>query len=70
MSASAIERLDSVPLDTTQSETQILQHHDIAVVAYALWRHRGCSEGSAEQDWHEAEQRVRLVEQPFALTRR
>jgi hypothetical protein len=70
MSASAIERLDSVPLDTTQSETQILQHHDIAVLAHALWQHRGCDDGSAEQDWYEAEQKVRLVEQPSALTRR
>jgi len=70
MSASAIARLESIKEETTQSETQILKHHDIAIVAYALWRQRGCPEGSPEQDWFEAEERVRLVEPPSALTRR
>jgi Protein of unknown function (DUF2934) len=32
---------------------------DIANLAYSLWQARGCPEGSAEQDWFEAEQKIR-----------
>jgi hypothetical protein len=69
MSAPAIARLASVERETTQSETQT-KHQDIANLAYALWQHRGCPEGSAQQDWYEAEQKVRGIEQPSALSRR
>jgi Protein of unknown function (DUF2934) len=31
----------------------------IAQLAYALWQQRGCPAGSAEQDWLEAEQKLR-----------
>jgi hypothetical protein len=62
MSASAIARLHSIEQQTTQSESQI-QHQDIEKLAYALWQHRGCPEGSPEQDWVEAELKVRLVGQ-------
>jgi hypothetical protein len=34
-------------------------HDEIARLAYALWEARGCGEGSAEQDWLEAERRLR-----------
>ncbi|MFZ0590054.1 MAG: DUF2934 domain-containing protein [Bryobacteraceae bacterium] len=34
---------------------------DIARLAYALWQARGCPEGSAEQDWFEAEQKIQGV---------
>jgi hypothetical protein len=54
--------------ETTQSETQS-KHQDIAKLAYALWQQRGCPEGSAEQDWYEAEQTMRGIEQPSALSR-
>jgi len=54
MSAPAIARIASVERETTQSETQIQQ--DISNLAYALWQHRGFPEGSAQQDWYEAEQ--------------
>ena len=33
-------------------------HDDIARLAYALWEERGGGEGSAEQDWLEAESRL------------
>ena len=33
-------------------------HDDIARLAYALWEARGGGEGSAEQDWLEAESRL------------
>jgi hypothetical protein len=69
MSSSAIARLASLERETMQSETQS-KHQDIANLAYALWQRRGCCEGSPEQDWLEAEQRVRGIEQPSALTSR
>ena len=69
MSAPAIARLHFVEREPTQSEKQI-QHQDIANLAYALWQHRGCPEGSAEQDWYEAEETVRGIEQPSASIRR
>ena len=31
---------------------------EIAVVAYAIWLERGAGDGSAEQDWLEAERRL------------
>jgi hypothetical protein len=63
MSAPAMARIASVELDTTQSETQIQRRYDIANLAYALWQYRGCPEGSAEQDWYEAEETVRGIEE-------
>lgn len=34
-------------------------HHDIAALAHELWQARGCPEGTAEQDWHTAVERLR-----------
>ena len=34
-------------------------HEKVAQLAYSLWQQRGCSEGSAEEDWFEAEQQLR-----------
>jgi hypothetical protein len=31
---------------------------DIAALAYALWRDRGCPDGSAETDWLTAERKL------------
>jgi hypothetical protein len=31
----------------------------IAALAHALWQERGCPEGSAEEDWFNAEHRIR-----------
>ncbi len=33
-------------------------HEQIASLAYALWQHRGCPEGSPEEDWLRAEQEL------------
>jgi len=64
MSAFAIAKLHSIERETTQTESQSeAQQHDIAKLAYALWQHRGCPEGSAEADWLEAEETVRLAAQ-------
>ncbi len=62
MSAFAIAKLHSIERETTQPEPQSeAQRLEIAKLAYALWQHRGCGEGSAEQDWLEAEQTVLLA---------
>jgi hypothetical protein len=44
-----------------EAETQrtIQSQQDIASLAYVLWQQRGCPEGSAEQDWIEAERKLR-----------
>ena len=31
----------------------------IAALAHALWQERGCPEGSSEEDWFEAERKIR-----------
>ena len=37
-------------------------NRDLAARAYELWKKRGCPEGSAEEDWREAEREIELVE--------
>jgi hypothetical protein len=32
---------------------------DVAKLAYAIWEQRGCSQGSADEDWLEAERNFR-----------
>lgn len=34
-------------------------HADIAARAYELWQERGCPDGSAEEDWHQAARELR-----------
>ena len=43
---------------SVDTENNPLQQ-DIANLAYALWQQRGSPEGSAEEDWKEAETRLR-----------
>ena len=31
---------------------------DVALLAYELWKQRGCPEGSPEEDWYEAERKI------------
>jgi|ERR1700689_2004762 hypothetical protein len=35
------------------------EHRSIGELAYHLWQARGCPEGSAEQDWLDAERQLR-----------
>ena len=35
------------------------EHRSIGELAYSLWQSRGCPEGSAEQDWLDAEKQLR-----------
>ena len=39
-----------------------LQHDEIARLAYDLWQARGCPQGSADIDWLQAEQELRVRE--------
>lgn len=32
---------------------------EMALLAYQLWRERGCPEGTAEEDWFHAEERLK-----------
>jgi hypothetical protein len=65
---SSLQRQDAQPgqpfrgsnIDPGSDEYSRLQQ-DIANLAYSLWQARGCPDGSAEQDWFEAEQTVRGV---------
>lgn len=46
----------------TTSEAQSARtatREEIAQLAYAIWQQRGCPEGSAEQDWFDAERQCR-----------
>ena len=48
------------PLSVQENlEIQEPQRQDIEKLAYALWQERGSTEGSAEEDWIEAERRLR-----------
>jgi hypothetical protein len=38
--------------------TSTPSHEEIARLAYTLWETRGSGEGSAEQDWFEAERQL------------
>ena len=39
--------------------THPANHREIAAMAYELWQARGCPEGSPEQDWFRAAERLR-----------
>jgi DUF2934 family protein len=43
---------------TNQLEQTVTQEERIAQLAYALWQYRGCPEGSADEDWLEAERQI------------
>jgi hypothetical protein len=65
MSAPAI----AIPPSVQRKErSQDPSQQDIAKLAYALWEERGMPDGSAEEDWIEAERRLR-VEQPSKRNR-
>jgi hypothetical protein len=38
---------------------QEFSHERCSELAYALWQQRGCPEGSADEDWFEAERQMR-----------
>jgi hypothetical protein len=38
-------------------------HQEIAILAYQLWRERGCPMGSPEEDWFRAERTLQSRQQ-------
>jgi hypothetical protein len=59
MSASGAKR-SALALENGEGElANQAEQNEIANLAYAIWQQRGCPEGSAEQDWDEAEREVR-----------
>jgi hypothetical protein len=40
------------------------EHRSIGELAYRLWQSRGCPEGTAEQDWLDAERQLRASDLP------
>src|ERR1700684_3619225 len=40
------------------------EHRSIVELAYRLWQARGCPDGSAEQDWLDAEKQLRAAQRP------
>ncbi len=38
-------------------------HEQISELAYGPWIERGCPEGSAEQNWYDAEARLRAMQE-------
>ena len=47
------------PESQANSSAEAPASSDIARLAYALWKERGCADGSAETDWLEAERKLR-----------
>jgi hypothetical protein len=54
--------------DSTNEETdqRSVAREDIAALAYAYWRERGCPDGSPEEDWFRAEQELASPERGMA----
>jgi hypothetical protein len=62
----ALVRQDSEPNRSTHradaSHSRVPEtsmQEDVAKLAYALWQQRGCSQGSADEDWLQAERNFR-----------
>jgi Protein of unknown function (DUF2934) len=45
--------------EVTREQNATLAYEEVARRAYAIWEARGRGDGSAEQDWLEAEQQLR-----------
>jgi hypothetical protein len=56
--ASHAPQLAASPEATAQSVESRSIHEQIASLAYVLWQQRGCPEGSSEEDWFKAEQKL------------
>jgi hypothetical protein len=45
--------------EMASSSPQEFSHERCSELAYSLWQQRGCPEGSADEDWLEAEKQLR-----------
>jgi len=43
------------PLPETPTDGSVIDHEEIARLAYSYWEARGCPGGSPEEDWFRAE---------------
>src|SRR5258708_24041029 len=51
---------------TRRSARMHPEHRSIGELAYRLWQARGCPDGTAEQDWLEAEKQLQASRPPSA----
>lgn len=58
MTEQAATSVDTVRRAAAPREAQDLQEQ-IAALAYSLWQSRGCPEGTADEDWFNAEETLR-----------
>jgi hypothetical protein len=61
------ESLTGKTSESNAAESSVQE--SIKEIAYGLWEKRGRPEGTAEEDWREAEQQVRLLEQQTTVFR-
>lgn len=52
-------RQSAASSSTAASASKEVSHDECSRLAYSLWEKRGCPQGSAEQDWLEAEEQLR-----------
>ena len=60
------ESMDEEQSSSVSQHRKGLAHHDVSSRAYELWQERGCPDGSAEEDWLQAERQVELLETELA----
>lgn len=60
----SVEQNPEIRNEPNVSETPT--HDDIAQLAYTFWQRHGCPDGSAENDWLEAE---RILQEPVVESR-
>lgn len=64
-----MNRKRTEPTEATHELDAALLHNEIARLAHAFWEERGCGDGSAEQDWLEAERQLQETQlrEPLGL---
>lgn len=57
--STVMEKDSTAVIEAMQERDATLAYEEVASRAYAIWEARGRGDGSAEQDWLEAEQQLR-----------
>lgn len=63
-SRAAATPLEDVPALPTAPPHNVVEHEEIARLAYSYWEARGCQGGSPEEDWFRAEQELQSQRLP------